>query len=60
MQEAVLAFINSIQLSRPQFLYLVFDFTKSPSLTHGLMDFLFQPTALSIVSIVSYAYIISV
>lgn len=23
---------------------------------HGLMDFLFQPTAISIVSIVSYAY----
>lgn len=60
VQEEMLAFINSIQLSGPQFLCLVFDFTKSSSLMHGLMDFLFQPTAISIVTIISYAYIIRI
>lgn len=40
VQEEMLAFINSIR-----FLCLVFDFTKSPTLMHGVMDFLFLPTA---------------
>lgn len=57
MQEEMLAFINSTRS-----LCVVFDFTKSPASMHGVMDFLVQPTALSalsIVSIVSYAYVIN-